>query len=88
MSTQTRQNQEFPIPLRALFGLVAIATLFSNSPWAHADRFAALTAYAGSLMWGVLAIFGNKAGWPRALTMIAAIVYLALVASRLFGFAA
>jgi hypothetical protein len=39
-------------------------------------------------MWGVMAAFGNKAGWQRDLTMAIALVYLALVISKITGFAA
>ena len=88
MSTKLRQNQEFTTPLRAIFGLVAIATLLSNSPWEQANQLAAVTAYTGSLMWGLMAAFGNKAGWQRTLTMLVAVAYLALVVSKIVGVAA
>ena len=88
MSPEARQNHEFTTPLRGLFGFVAIATLLSNSPWTQTDQLAAITAYAGSLMWGVMSAFGNKAGWQRRLTMAIAVVYLLLVVSKLIGFMA
>ena len=88
MSTEVRRNQEFTMPLRVLFGFVAIATLLSSSPWDQPAPVTAMTSYVGSLMWGVMAAFGNKAGWQRTLTLAIAIAYLALVVSKLLGFAA
>ena len=88
MSIEARTNYGFTTLMRAIFALVAIATLISSSPWTQADRLTAITAYAGSLMWGVMAAFGNKAGWQRDLTMAVALVYLILVVSKLAGFAA
>jgi hypothetical protein len=88
MSTEARTNHRFTTSLRALFALVAVTTLISNSPWTQADQLTAITAYAGSLMWGVMAAFGNKPGWQRDLTMAIALVYLILVVSKITGFAA
>ena len=88
MSTDVQRNDGFTMPMRAVFALVAIGTLLSNSPWEQPDQLAAITAYAGSAMWGAMAAFGNKAGWQRHLTLIVAIVYLVLVFGRLLGFAA
>jgi hypothetical protein len=36
-------------------------------------------------MWGVIAAFGNKAGWRRHLTAAVAVVYLVLVVGRMAG---
>ena len=88
MSTRVRSDQEFTTPLRVIFGLVAIATLLNNTPWTQSDQLAAVTSTTGSLMWGLMAAFGNKAGWPRSLTLFVAIAYLALVLCKVLGFAA
>jgi hypothetical protein len=85
MSIDVRRNHEFTMPLRALFALVAIATLLGNAPWQQPDQWTAITAYAGSIMWGVMAAFGNKAGWQRRLTLVVAIAYLVLVVGKLLG---
>ena len=85
MSSQVRHNEGFTTPLRALFALVAVATLFSNSPWEQPDQLSAVTGYAGPVMWGVIAAFGNKAGWRRHLTAAVAVVYLVLVVGRMAG---
>lgn len=88
MSIDVSRNYQFTIPMRGIFGLIAIATLLSNNPWNQPDPLAAITAYAGSIMWGVMAVFGNKTGWQRHLTLAFAVVYLVLVVSRLLGVAA
>jgi len=88
MSIDVSRNDQFTIPMRGIFGLVAIATLLSNSPWDQSDPLAAATAYAGSVMWGVMAAIGNKAGWQRHLILAFAAVYLVLVVIRLLAVAA
>ena len=88
MSIDASRNYQFTMPMRGIFGLVAIATLLSNSPWNQPAPLAAITAYAGSIMWGVMAVFGNKIGWQRRLILAIAVVYLILVVSRLLGVAA
>lgn len=88
MSTEARPNHEFTTPLRVLFGLVAIATFVSGAPWKQSNQLVALTTCAGSLMWAVMAAFGNKAGWKKHLTMGIAIAYLALVVAKIAGFGA
>ena len=88
MATEVRNTQGFTTPQRALFGFVAIATLLSSSPWEQSDQPAAMNTYGASLLWGALAAFGYKTGWPRILTWAIAISYLGLLISKLLGFAA
>ena len=85
MSTEIIENPGFTTPLRAMFGLVAVATLVSSSPWEHADPLTAATAYAGSLMWGVMAAFDQRQPWQRHVTMAVAIGYLVLVVCKVAG---
>lgn len=87
MSILDQSNQQFPLALRLAFGVIAIATLLANAPWSQPDFLQMTTSYASSLMWGLLAIFGYKPGWPRTLTMAAAVVYAILVLGELGGFA-
>ena len=87
MSNEVHKNQDFTMPLRVIFGLVAIATFLSNTPWNQSDQMDAIMFYAGSSMWGLMAVFGNKPGWKRSLTLVVAIIYLALVVGKILGFA-
>ena len=81
-------NPSFTAPLRAIFALVAIATLFEQRPWAQSNMLASATTYAGALMWAAIAAFGNRSGWPRHVTMALALIYLVLVIAKIAGFAA
>ena len=85
MSTETRKSYLFTTPLRFLFGFVAIATLLSNAPWSQPSALLATNAYLGSLMWGVMAAFGNEDGWKRHLTLAIAIAYLISSICRIIG---
>nr|CAP49175.1 putative integron gene cassette protein [uncultured bacterium] len=85
MSTETRKSYLFTTPLRFLFGFAAIATLLSNAPWSQPSALLATNAYLGSLMWGVMAAFGNEDGWKRHLTLAIATAYLISSICRIIG---
>jgi hypothetical protein len=87
MNTHVGSNQQFSPGLRLVFGIVAIGKFLDDAPWEEPDLLQLVTSCAGSLLFGLLAIFGNKPGWSRTLTMAVAIVYAVLVFGRLFGFA-
>ena len=88
MASVNSTNTGFIPPLRAIFALVAVATLLEQRPWAQSSMLMAATAYAGALMWAAMAAFGNKSGGLRYLTIGLALVYLALVVAKAAGFAA
>ena len=87
MSIRAQSNQQLSHALRFVFGFIAVVTLLANAPWSQPNLLQMATSYAGSLMWGLLAIFGNKPGWPRTLTMAVAVVYAVVVLGKLVGFA-
>jgi hypothetical protein len=88
MNTRAGSNQQFPPGLRLVFGLVAIGKFMDDAPWSQPDPLRVATSCTGALLFGLLAIFGNKPGWSRTVTMAVAIVYAVLVFGRLFNFAA
>ena len=88
MNTRAGSNQQLSLGLRLIFGLIAVGKLIDDAPWDQTDLLQVVTSCAGSMMFGLMAIFGNKPGWSRTLTMAVAIVYAVLVFGRLFGFAA
>jgi hypothetical protein len=87
MNTRAGSNQQFPLGLRLVFGLVAIGKFMDDAPWSQPDPLRVATSCTGALLFGLLAIFGNKPGWSRTVTMAVAIVYAVLVFGRLFNFA-
>ena len=88
MARELRESRALTIPFRVLFGLVAVATLFSSAPWDASNPLSASAAYAGSLMWGAIAVLDDRGGWRRHLVMSVAVLYLVLSLCKLAGFGA
>ena len=76
-----------PMSLRALFAVAAIGMLFERSPWTQPNPVQMAAALGGPLFFGLIASFGYRTGWPRALTLTVGIVMAAIVLAKLAGFA-
>lgn len=72
----------FSIALRVVFVLNAIVWLIAQPPWHAANALATGTAIAGAAMWLVLGLGGNRPGWRRKLTLLAASYYLGMLVAR------